>query len=711
MKERFIMLGELELKFKYRSDSDHLIDDFYTPVLKNSSLYCRAVGYFTSSSLALAAQGMSNFINRNGEIRIVASPKLNREDIEAINLGEKSKEQIIEDILLKELVWTENDIVNYRLKVLAWLIANRKLEIRIAVFDDINANGFYHEKIGYFEDDNRNRVGFIGSSNETHGGLFNNFESIQVFNSKNDFEVDRINDLVYDFDRLWSNDTNKLRIMKFDKISEKLLEFYDADLDPIDIESKLIDFDNDNLINIPSEYKLRPYQYDAIQSWVDNNYHGLFSMATGTGKTITALSSIVRLRKEINENLLVIISCPYIHLVDQWFDDAILFGFKPIIAYTGQKWVPKLKRDLRNLKIKDSRTTCLIVCNATFETERMQRILDSYYGKVLFVIDEAHNFGSENKLALLNVDYEYRLALSATPERHFDEEGTQKLFDYFGGIVYEFTLEEAIKKGYLTNYYYYPLEVSLTDDEYEKYSELSLQISRLLGSKDDSMKKKIKDNPILQSKLIERARILALADNKIELLRSEIKVQKDTYYNLVYCGSGASKINVEQERQIDKVCRVLGNELEMSIHKFTSDEDRKLRKEIIDRYKTGDDLQAIVAIKCLDEGVNIPQIEKAYIMASSTNYREFVQRRGRVLRTAPNKKFAYIYDFITLPKPISELNNMSSENFNVEKQIVKRELARIKEFAKLAVNNDVGMDFVEYLEDIFGIVSEEDGYE
>ena len=309
----------------------------------------------------------------------------------------------------------------------------------------------------------------------------------------------------------------------------------------------------------------------------------------------------------------------------------------------------------------------------------------------LLLIDEAHNFGSPNLRNKLYPTIEYRLALSATLDRHGDEEGTDCLKHYFGEKCIEYDLQRAIKEGKLTPYYYYPVVVYLDEEEIERYRDISYKASKECH-KDKQGNVKITEKGKML--LLQRARIVAGAKSKLDELRNQMQQYKDDTHILVYCGAtkvqtfeyDESEYDEEGERQIVAVSKILGNELGMKVTHFTSNESAEEREIIKNKFAMADPYQAIVAIKCLDEGVNIPSIKTAFILASTTNPKEYIQRRGRVLRLAKNKPYAVIYDFVTLVKPLDEVNPYSAD-YNCERALAKRELARIKEFGEISLNS------------------------
>ena len=338
-------LRELSLQYEYRSDGSNLVKDFYTPCLRNATRYYRAVAYFTSNGLALNVKGLSSFIRRGGQINLVTGPKLMSDDIEAIRRGYDAKEQNLDPSLDCSFEAISHD----RLMLLTWLVAHSHLDIKIACPFDSNttySQAIYHEKTGVFLDENNNAVAFSGSSNETVGGLLNNFESIDVHWSWDDTQ-ERVQQKIDNFKRLWNNNTDKLEVIDFlSPIAEELLTYqtvYETGQTETTDKPEIIE---QTVPYLPKEIVLRKYQSEAIDAWFANGCHGLWEMATGTGKTITALSALAKLRQE-KEQLFILIACPYQHLVDQWYEEAVRFGFEPILAYKNSAiWVNQLNTAL-----------------------------------------------------------------------------------------------------------------------------------------------------------------------------------------------------------------------------------------------------------------------------------------------------------------------------------------------------------------------------
>lgn len=688
------------LKESYRTP-DNIVEDFYVPLLSNAKKYDRAVGFFSSSILIELSKGLINLIHNGGKMRLITSPKLQERDIQAMKEG-YDKRKIVEEAIMREWKEPKNYIEEERLNFLSHMIEDGYLDIKVA----FKNYGMYHEKIGILTDKDGNSVAFSGSLNESEQAISLNFESIDAFTSWKD--PSRTKTKIDYFEETWNNNTHSLEVIDFPLVAREKLQSYKKEQYHENIDQYEEDFNNKeqkieddikteiiekqilrNVPELPFE-KLRDYQETAIINWSNKNYKGIFDMATGTGKTYTGLGALVNLYKHCNSDLAVVICCPFIHLVEQWVEDLIKFNIEPIVGYgssTQKNWKEKLSKAIQyhNYEIEGKKFFCFITTNATFYSDFVQGELKKLKRNSLLIVDEAHYFGAEFIRQNLPENFEYRLALSATIDRHGDEEGTQALFDYFGDKCITYTLKMAIDAGMLTKYNYYPILVYLTPDELSKYKDLTKRIAKFIVGGD---KKHIPE--AAKPFLLKRAKIIAGAENKLLALKNVIAPFKNDKHILVYCGAttieSMDSEDTEGKRQIDIVCSMLGNELQMKTAKFTAEEDMKKRQNIKNLFASGDMLQVLVAIKCLDEGFNIPEIRTAFILASTTNPKEYIQRRGRVLRLSKGKDIAEIYDFITLPRPLEDTYSLTADEQRYEQGLVKREFDRMQEFNELAEN-------------------------
>lgn len=610
-----------------------------------SKKYDRAAGYFTSESLRLIARGLEGFLYNGGKVRIVANPYLSEEDLEMITKGYKAKTDIIEKSLLRELQLTTKNIEEDTLNILAWLIYEGKLEIKIAFTEN---NALYHEKFGLFEDFDGNTILFSGSANETAGGMSKNFEKIDVFLPP--YDSHRIAAGKDDFEKLWCDNTNGLIIKN---ISEKLKEFilsYRTNTYPPKKDKKI------------AKAQPREYQSTAIKRFFENDCKGILEMATGTGKTITSLFAAEEYLKR-NKRIFCIIIVPFKHLVDQWGEECEKFKLTyPIKCYENTAlWNRELEEKIRNFNLGISDCEMVITTYTTATNPIFYEQIQKLRNNSFLIADECHYIGSNRFRDLNYENISARLGLSATPNRWWDEDGTEFINDLFGGTVYEYTLDEAIAAGKLTPYKYYPQTVHLTDQEVEKYKKITQQIIKCYNSEDF-------DEQHLSVLSICRAKILSKAQWKIpNLINLLIEKGISTIsHTIVYCADG----------QVNELTKKL-NDLGLTVHKFDSTVPNKKRKKILASFATGE-IQVLIAIKCLDEGVDVPSTKTAYFLSSTSNPREFVQRRGRILRTFKGKHAAEIYDFIVFPTD-SDVETYTS--------IVSKELPRFAEFANSSLTS------------------------
>ena len=706
---------DLTLLKHYKTYKNDIIKEFYTPVLSEAVLYQRAVGFFSSTALIDLTKGISGMIRNKGHIQFIVSPLLSQEDIDAINKGYEKK-KIIGEALMREFREPENYFQEERLNWLAYLIEEGFLEIKVAFTPPNKEMGMYHEKVGIVTDEYGNRVVFTGSLNETINAFHNNYESIVVFNS---WEESReyADEMERDFELLWNDKDNDLEIIEFpevvkEKFRVRRRETINLDLDEEEEKEAKPEIKK-GIPRIPDGFILRDYQVDAIESWRNHGYRGIFDMATGTGKTYTGLGAAVKLFEE-RKRLAIIIVCPYQHLVEQWVEDIELFNMTPTIGYSASKqknWKKRFENDVLDFSLGVIESFCFVTTNATYCSKFVSEQLKKLGKDSLLIIDEAHNFGATNMRKYLHENMEFRLALSATLERQGDEEGTQCLKDFFGEKCIEYGLGKAIQEHKLTPYYYYPVLVYLEDDEYEEYKELSYLASKECH-KDKHGKLTITEKG--KSLLLKRAKVVAGARSKLNKLKEIMNDYKCDDHMLVYCGAtrilnwenDSSESDEEGERQIVAVSKMLGNELGMKVTHFTSNESAAEREIIKRKFATADPYQAIVAIKCLDEGVNIPSIKTAFILASTTNPKEYIQRRGRVLRLAKDKAYATIYDFVTLTKPLDQINKYGTD-YNYDRALARRELQRIKEFGEISLNTREADEIINLIENTFNITKQE----
>ncbi|MEO0836288.1 MAG: DEAD/DEAH box helicase family protein [Cyanobacteria bacterium J06642_3] len=445
----------------------------------------------------------------------------------------------------------------------------------------------------------------------------------------------------------------------------------------------------------PADLCLRNYQHQAVANWLENKGRGTLKMATGSGKTIIALAIACELYQQIGLQVLLIV-CPNRHLVMQWSRECQKFNLNPLAAMTRvDTWQGELSNQLYNLSQSSSAFCTIITTNSTLISEGFQSQLKYFPAKTLIVGDEAHNLGSTRSESSLPRNIGLRLGLTATPERQYDQFGTEAILKYFGKIIQpEFTLADAIKQGALVHYLYYPVLVELTAAEASSYASLTKRIGWSMH-KNPSWHQ----NETLTSLLTRRSRLVATAANKLTCLRELMQSRINTSHTLFYCGDGyldESKILrrattdtcgqalcawTSSTRQIDAIAHLLGKELGYRVNTYTTDNSLAERERLRRQFESGE-LQGLIAIRCLDEGIDIPAIKTAVILASSSNPRQFIQRRGRILRPLTNKHQATLFDMLVVPPTLDR------DTWEVEKNLLRKELRRFLTFAELADNAD-----------------------
>lgn len=624
-------LRDIPIKNEYRSLIDDVVKDFYVPLLGNAVLYQRAVGFFSSSALMMISQGINGLIQNEGKIQIIASPRLSALDIEEIKKGYEVR-KVIEKSLLREINDIEDQEDVEKLSYIAKLVADGILDVKIAFLTTKNEIAMYHEKMGLITDSDGNTVAFSGSMNESENAFKDNYESFDTFCSwTNDSE--RVFQKQMAFKAIWEDYEPGVETIDFPEAVKSRLYEYNPELrlknnknneqnsDELELREK-------KAIFLPDDFKIRMYQNSAIHTWEEKGFRGIYDMATGTGKTLTALASIEYLYRKNKERLAIIIVCPYQHLVEQWVEDIVRFGIQPIIGYSAssqKNWKKILEQAVRSFNLRVTDMFCLITTNASFVTKKVQEQIQLLGKDSLVVVDEAHNMGAANYRRCLPTAFEYRLALSATIDRHNDETGTVALSDYFGEKCIEYSLREAIDNKMLTRYFYYPVLTYLDADELEEYINLTHQLATTISKKAG----KTVLSEYAKQLLIKRARVIAGTRAKLPELKKIIEPYKDDKHLLIYCGATTIKeVDADEmdfgTRQIDLVTNMLGNDIGMRVGRFTSQESPQERAQIRAAFAEGNMLQALVAIKCLDEGVNIPSIKTAFILASSTNPKEYM---------------------------------------------------------------------------------------
>lgn len=694
-------LREIRLKCAYDSGDDDLVRGFYVPVLSEAVRYDRVAGFFSSSSLAVAAKGIAKLIENKSRMRLVTCQHFSNADVAAITTATMTPEEVLAKNFAAEYNSLEEGIQKDHIAALGWMLASGLLEIRIALVknhdgricsaSEIDQQSIMHQKVGIIYDDEFNAISFSGSNNESASGWISNVEEFKVFKQWEPGQQEFFESDVDKFRKFWKNE--KARVETIDLPTalrdEMLKTSKDFDIERVAVSRYYAASESHAPKREKEPLNLFFYQQEAVDQWNQNGRRILLEMATGCGKTRTAIACM-QLAFQDGEKTLCVIACPETTLAGQWqLDiDGLETSLDKSLFIDGSvsNWRTKLEKSVNRLRAGGSKNLTVFVTHDICSKEEFATVIRSCHPRVktMLVGDEVHGLGAPQRQRGLLPEYDYRVGLSATPQRWFDDRGTKVISEYFGEDSYVFSIEDALSinnpitnKPFLVQYEYHPRFVQLTDEELEEYKKLSLQIARMSGKSDqDEIAEK------LDFLRFKRADIEKSAEEKYgELERLLDEIGEDISDTIIFVSS----------EQLQRVLAILRSR-SISAHRFTKDEG-KVREEkygnlterqyLISKFKSGE-YQVLVAIKCLDEGIDIPSARRAIIMASSTNPREYVQRIGRVIRQAPGKSRAYIYDMIIRP----DMTGFGDESFcKLERRIFLKEMDRVVDLSENAINN------------------------
>jgi superfamily II DNA or RNA helicase len=690
------MYRKLRLKTNYTSEADNLYTDFFLPTLREAVTYQRAVGFFSLGVLLNAPVAMSQIVKSAGRIELIFGKLVSPADFEAVREGGRqnwSDEELPDfERIIENHVGT---LLEYRIRLLAWLFTSGRLEMKVAV----RPMGMFHQKIGLLEDRLGDVVSFSGSMNETMSALDPQFnsEEITVFRSWNEGQKPYVDNHAANFARLWSGDTGSSTFICGipEAIGQGLnfvmQRFPECPTEAQEDEKVRIFLDRSFGTNpsgpaVPTNvhgapFAMRPHQVDALRAWSENGYNGILELATGAGKTITAIYAATRIF-EANEGVALIVAAPYQDLADQWCEELRLFNVRAIRCYGSRtEWEPVVQAYLRRNRGEQREAIAIVVVNKTLKTEHFQAFAVQLDKERLFFIgDECHHHGAIGYAGKLVPGARFRLGLSATPFHYLDEAANQRLREVYDRSVFDYSLADAVRDGVLTPYEYIPIPVELTDREAQDYLDLSDQIARAFAAARNDLGSPNGDR--LKSLLMRRARLIGAAQNKMIELERLLDAKKVERHSLFYCSDGRTLVDDDEDVGVDQAemkqrHAVAQTLLQRGVRAspFTSDENRWQRREILRHFKDGE-TEALVAIRCLDEGIDVPACRTAYLIASSRNPRQFIQRRGRILRRSPGKDSALIYDFVVvMPEGHSSIENSAID-------FLRNELGRVADFAR-----------------------------
>lgn len=695
------MLDEILIKDSYSSDEQDIVKEFYNPVLARAVSYDRITGYFSPSIFAVAARGFAGLLSNGGKIRILSSIQVNKETYDAIINSEQHalEAEIFKDISF-DLDALSDQLQKDYLKLFTYLYKVGVLELRVAVLND--ESGILHQKIGIVRDKEGNALSFSGSNNETYNGAVKNLEEFKVFKN---WTVSTSPYYVNDeskFNKYWNNKVDGIRVIGIsDAIRDKLIRIANTSEDIYAIAKRIKDTETSSPktnVSLTNNRELREYQVNAIDHWVENGYTSIFEMATGTGKTFTAINALKKF-KENNDYLRTIVVVPLTTLTVQWQDDIkkVLPNINVINTSVNSKWKDELNNIIFSKELGRDLDYILVTTYSMFTKEDFGERMTKLGGDLILLADEMHNLVNTNRInALSNPAYRYKLGLSATPTRLWQPTESSIARLHFGNNSYQYSLADAIKNGFLVPYNYNPLPTYLSMDEYEEYLELSKEIARM-----SQIKSSEKDgSSALHMKLIARSRIKKNAESKIFSLEKTLRdIQKRG-------GLKNALIYVDNEDYLHELQEMLTRN-NIRTTKFVGNNSLEERLAAIQNLRTHS-INAIVAIKCLDEGVDIPSAKTAFFISNNTDPREYVQRLGRVLRLDEegSKDKSEIYDYIVMPP--QDIVYESDMDRRIARNMIKNELIRSRFFNELALNSVAAQDIIDDAVDRYGFYYEED---
>ena len=731
----------------YRTGSESEPIEFYYSAFANSIKADLLLGYFSFSAINVLALGFAKFISNGGHLRVVANDILSTEDRETILMAsEPSRFDGLMNLNdLDELKHRLDSYGRHFFECMAFLIKEERIEF--VMIRPKGKKGISHYKSGLFSDGS-NEVMFSGSCNFTAYGMVENLERLDAYLSwENNRSSKKITDHKVDFDNLFYQKDNSVEYVPVDEVKTAIKKrFGDKDLSELLTEEQELAGMKKGITENPRLRKVlhkveteldkirstprfpyssgpRDYQVEAYQNWVANDYKGIFAMATGTGKTITSLNCLLEESRKHEQGVYhALILVPTITLVEQWAEEAKGFNFQEVIKVSSkEKWETRLATTLSTAK-RVPTSFIIISTYASFVKDRFNKYTSKLPPDALFIADEAHNIGAPSVLTKLSaLPVEKRIGLSATPKRIYDPVGSEAMANFFNDeepFTYTFSMEKAITEGILCQYDYHPHLIELTSDEMEEYVSISKKLSRFY----DPHSGDIVSNEIAQRLLLKRKRIIHKAENKLaktlEILNRRYENEGSLRYTFVYVPEGAvssyhevpedlGESEDENLRVITTYTHAIGEiDDNVLVNQFVS--GMSDRSEVLEQFKSGK-IQVIASMKCLDEGVDIPRAEHAIFCSSTGNPRQFIQRRGRILRKHPDKFKATIHDLVVIPDRSDSANGTAT--FNLERSLVKKEIERVMYFASLAQNpyetEEVFQDVCEHYElNIYSIYEE-----
>lgn len=612
-------LRDYNFKAEYRSGSDNLIESLYHPALARANRYWRAVGYFSSSALEAIGQPLGEFVYHGGAIRLISSVELQEDDLRAIEQG-ISKQQVVEQRILEQIRTEFAAPAGQGADLLGMLLEAERLEIRIAT--PKSGRGIYHEKVGIFLDEHDDYVSFSGSSNESRTALEVNYECIDVYPSWE--EPVRASAKRNHFELLWDNKAVGAETLPFPEAARRELIRVCR---PRGFASPVV----------PEKPPVDPWRHQtqAIEAFLTAR-RGILEMATGAGKTHTALQ-IFRHLATNHEVKSAIVASDGTDLLDQWAKQlfSVASSLNPrfrVLRHYGKHH----QRDEYEL---DPQNSILVVSRGALH-EVLRRMKTATKSRLFIIHDEVHGLGSPaNIRALEGLSDEilYRLGLSATPEREYDQEGTAFIERNVGPVIFRFPLEEAIRRGILCEFYYHPMEYVLSDEDK----------ARLQNVYRKKAARAAEGQPMSDAELwTELARVYKTSLEKLPLFASYLTQHPEVLER---------SIIFVAEREYGEHVLDIVHQHRYDFHTYYAEDDRQNLVE----FARGN-IGCLITCHRVSEGIDIKSIRSIVLFSSDRARLETIQRIGRCLRIDPldPDKRAVVLDFVRAQEDAdSELNS------------------------------------------------------
>lgn len=716
------------LQDEYDNEEGSISEDFIVPCLRECKRYRRATYSFTSGALARWAGSLTEIIQKKVVVEILCDMSVAYSQDEKLHiaidksLSEEDKKIALNDynnaLLSAELIdvgESDSRETKAREKIIDYLLASEQLKLKFAYPKEKpppRVSIKYHKKMGYFEFGDDEFVAFKGSWNETYLGGGVNGEECDVYSSEKLDDKARCKKTISKVDIDWNNKNKKFfnfkpskKIMRLirERAPKSAKEIFEEYPDLYELLNKVNSDEEISFpINVPwipkyykgNKFRIGDHQKEALRQWSKQGYKGILEHATGSGKTVTAVYGMCKLSE--NAKTVAIIGVPYQSLADQWVDELKHFNIRAIKCYESKNnWSNPVQQALSNHQVKDpdeSHLLALVVVNKTLNSEYFQEIISEIQShELIFIGDECHRYCKLNGTRNLpNADY--RLGLSATPfgDEEYASLENAELRKYFGEVCDTFTIKDALKLNILCEYKYLPIKIHLTNEEYDEYLE---QQRKIFVSNNEEKRNDEKNMAAISAS----ARVVGSAENKFIALNDFLEKKPIEGRTIVFCGDGSTELDNDntqlKQNEIkdkDRAHSILRKH-KIRSNFFTYQENSRQRKEILSDFAEGH-IKCLVSIRVLDEGIDVPEVQNAFLLASSRNRRQFVQRRGRILRKSPNKQFAMLYDFICLPPPGI-----------VKSKLVEKELERVIEMTDDCVNKDDNISIIKSLIDKYDV--------